>query len=335
VQYHKEIFAAMYEDAAGFVDPSKLVYPFDIEYAMERLHKSIYHNSMKTNAECAKDIEETIDASLHGNHHYNLDIAAIKVINQYGFERVNMVLAYNIQEKYWDGRFSNACKQWAKDVWVPRKSFRYTNMDTNPGLLDMFADKVIKLYREIDAERFALPGRAESGEFIGTSGGRLQGYEITHSIELHKQRGFAIGHSLEGASTYATWQFNVGDGEVRDFYLGSYYDELAEAKQSYIARILGHMYGIDIRAVGRDSGVPLIGHREEDTLSDKANGEAKRVSVMEQIRESRSASKLAAQSTQHTQHTKPKQTTHSEQKSSDQPVQVPTDKNKKRGGPEL
>ena len=365
VQYHKEIFMAMYEDAAQFVDPTKLVYPYNIEYAMERSQKFIYHNSMKLNAECAKAIEETIDASLHGNHHYNLDIAAMKVIHQYGFERVNMVLAHNIQEKSWDGRFSNASKQWAESVWMPKEAFKYTNMDTNPGLLDMFVNTVRKLYQEMDAERFALPGRAESGEFIGTSDGRLQGYEIVHSIEFDNQRGFAIGHNSEGVSTYATWQFTVEGGveggRVRDFYWGSYYDNLVDAQQSYVARIISHMSGADIREVRREVGVELvelIGHSENDTLSntsadlpnptspnptpnptnpepnvtkryaspdktcdggvlpaDKPNGKAKRASVLEQIRESRSAAKLAAQSTQ--------------------PDQVSTTKNKKKDEPEL
>ncbi len=42
-QYCREFFAAMYEDVGGLADPAKLVYPFALEKAVERVETSYYH----------------------------------------------------------------------------------------------------------------------------------------------------------------------------------------------------------------------------------------------------------------------------------------------------
>jgi hypothetical protein len=250
VQFCKELFAAMYKDAVKFVDPAKLVYPYDLEKAAERSDVRLYHKSADINSICAQTIEETINASRYETNFYNLDIAAMKAINEFGFERVNMVLANTIQTRPWEGRFTNDSKKWADGVWVPAEAFKYAEPPTNPGLLDMFVDKVRKLYDELDAERFGIPGRAvsqvEGREVVGS-------YKIVHSIEFDNQRGFAIGHSLEAVNPFVSWQFTIEDGGARDFYWGNYYNERTDAERNFIARIMVHLDGGEIKEVRRDA----------------------------------------------------------------------------------
>ena len=57
----------------------------------------------------------------------HLDEACVKeVLDQYGSERVTLVLAATVQEKVWDGRFSNANKRWALEREIPCEPDRWS-----------------------------------------------------------------------------------------------------------------------------------------------------------------------------------------------------------------
>jgi len=102
-QLCREIFAAMYEATAGNVVPAKLVYPYDFETANDRGETSFFHQNRSLNQECARSIDETISASCYKSNYYNLEVAAMSAINGHGFERVNAVLAHQIQKLEYDG----------------------------------------------------------------------------------------------------------------------------------------------------------------------------------------------------------------------------------------
>ncbi|MGI6176772.1 MAG: DUF3849 domain-containing protein [Christensenellales bacterium] len=232
-QFCRELFTAMTEASAGRADPDKIVYPYPHETAAERMEESYYHISSDRNAECAKCIDEIISKSCYERNHYNLGMAAMVAAHDYGFERVRAVLEYNIHLRASDGRFSRNNKEWASAFDLPDKAFRDTILNAHPILIDGFATHFRKLYQELEAERFALPGALEAGHVV-------HGYEITRSIWFDNQRGFTIGHNPNAPDPFVCWQFTAENGK-RDFYWGRYCGSEKAAENYYIARTLAHM----------------------------------------------------------------------------------------------
>ena len=70
---------------------------------------------------------------------------AKEVLDQYGAERVSVVLAATVQYKSWDGRFSSSNKDWAFSVHLPEgqsasgfdRRCDYI-VDSHPAVLDGF-----------------------------------------------------------------------------------------------------------------------------------------------------------------------------------------------------
>lgn len=232
-RFCNELFAAMHETTAQCANPSKLVYPYEFEKANDRMETSHYHKSRELGSECASAIDKAINDSCYKTNFYNLDLAAMKVIHDFGFTRVNEVLAHNLQKHEYDGRYSSSNKSWAKDFTLPENTYQYAYLKAHPILIEDFTKYVRKLYEEVSAERFVLPGKDEAGE-------KVQGYETQRSIQFDNDRGFALAHNPEAASPYVCWQFTAENGQ-REFYWGTYTDEFQSAAQNYTARVLVHM----------------------------------------------------------------------------------------------
>lgn len=83
----------------------KPLYLWSLEDAIRNNEKELWRESYKENCDCARTIERAItDAYNYGKS--CLDACAKPVIEQYGFDRVNWVLANTVQQKNEDGRFS-------------------------------------------------------------------------------------------------------------------------------------------------------------------------------------------------------------------------------------
>ena len=272
-QFCRELFTAMFEASADRTDPAKLVYPYPIEKAKERMETSYYHDSRKRNAECARAIDDAIHASCYKPNYYNLEVAAMKIIHDFGFTRVNLMLARQIQRADWDGRYSRANKEWAKGFTLEENAFNNTGLNAHPILIDDFVKYTRKLYADLGAEHFALPGRPESGEFI-------HGYEIIRAVTFDDQRGFAIGLNPEAVSQFVAWQFTVENG-ARDYYWGAYTDELQDAADNYLARVIVHLSDGDVKEVQR----PFVAVKAPEFEREE------KPSVLKQIREAKQAPK--------------------------------------------
>lgn len=227
----RQLFADAFTATAGIADPEKLVYPYDYSQADQRVNRTLYHESRRRNIDCARAMEAAISGSNYKLHHYNLDIAAMVVLQQYGFPRVNAVLAHCIRRQSWDGRYSDENKQWAGAFDLSERAFEQVHMDTHPILIDGFANHVRELHDELDAGRFALPGQPESGE-------EVERYAITRAVVFDDHRGFAIAkHPTAGC---VCWQFNEKDGK-RDYYWGHYCTDEKSAADNFTARIAAYM----------------------------------------------------------------------------------------------
>jgi hypothetical protein len=117
----------------------KKVYPHTLEYAAEHNEKALFAENRETNQRCMKAIESAISASCYRPDFYNLEAAAKLVLEVYGAERVNILLADTLNKSVSDGRYSRDNREWARSVPIPDDTDCYTN--AHPYLLNGFIDK--------------------------------------------------------------------------------------------------------------------------------------------------------------------------------------------------
>lgn len=123
----------------------KPLYLWSLEDAIRSNEKELWRESYKENCDCARKIERAItDAYNYGKS--CLDACAKPVIEQYGFDRVNWVLANTVQQKNEDGRFSQENKAWARQIYIPHDEVRWHFcVESHPGLTDIFINESRKL----------------------------------------------------------------------------------------------------------------------------------------------------------------------------------------------
>ena len=164
------------------------VYPYSAAYAREHGELDSYHASHKANVACKQAIETAIRE--HYRHNSLGKEGAQQVIDQFGLERVQYVLANTVRQKDWDGRISPDHKTWARSIPVYEDKNHWgddRNLDfivaSHPGLTDLFTTQVrreakeretqkdrkpsvLKKLREVSVEskKEAAPGRSQETE---------------------------------------------------------------------------------------------------------------------------------------------------------------------------
>ena len=122
-------------------------------YARENGELELFRLSHRANIACKNDIQDAISRHFDG---MRLDKETAKeVLDQYGAERVSIVLAATVQYKSWDGRFSSSNKDWAFSVSLPQglldggmdRRHAYA-VSSHPAILDGFIWQVRKEIRE-------------------------------------------------------------------------------------------------------------------------------------------------------------------------------------------
>lgn len=119
----------------------KPVYKWSQDYAQRANELNWWRESHKENCACANAIESAISDNYHDNH---LDTdAAQNVIAEYGYNRVQWVLANTIQYLKDDGRFSPVNKEWANGFYILNDDNRWHfSVESHPGLVNLFVDRV-------------------------------------------------------------------------------------------------------------------------------------------------------------------------------------------------
>lgn len=126
------------------------VYPYSATEAGKRNELHRWRDSFRMNIACKKAIEDAIRQSFDGMH---LKEDCVKgVIEQFGFKRTAWVLANTIQQKEWDGRFSPANKEWAKQVFIPPDDNHNSLfvVNSHPAVLDGFVNPYRREYQSMD-----------------------------------------------------------------------------------------------------------------------------------------------------------------------------------------
>ena len=125
----------------------------DSDYkAREEMKKAVYRKlpveAITPNEECKNSIETYIRNNFDG---MRLKTDSIRdLLNYYGEERMNYVLANTIRLDETDGRYSIANKEWAKEIVInnEERDRRRFHIASHPAILDGFATAIRKIEKE-------------------------------------------------------------------------------------------------------------------------------------------------------------------------------------------
>lgn len=125
----------------------KELYVWSLADAKRSGEVSLWHESHNENIACAEAIKQAINDNYSD---YRLHECAKGVIEQYGFDRVNWVLANTVQRSMSDGRYSEDNKAWARGTYIPLEDTRTDFLVTaHPGLTNLFLDQARREWQSL------------------------------------------------------------------------------------------------------------------------------------------------------------------------------------------
>ncbi len=164
----------------------KPLYRWSLETANHNDERDLWRESYKENCDCARAIEKIIADNYDGRRlGHNL---AEQIIERYGFDRVNWVLANTVQQKKEDGRFSCENKEWAKGIYIPRDDVRWHfTVESHPGLTDLFLDQARHAWQALEL--------FEAGHCISETDGEM---DYTNQVLALKPEGLKDAFKTPG-----------------------------------------------------------------------------------------------------------------------------------------
>ena len=211
------------------------LYRGSLEYARRNNEVSLWRASHRANIACKKAIEESIRQGFDGMH---LQEGCIQdVLEEYGFKRVNWVLANTVREKLWDGRFSRDNKEWACCQMIPPDPEHNCEfvVESHPAVLDGFLNEVRTAFRNLNLfgpEHCCPDSRAAldyTGKVLVLSPDSLketfwsQGNQLWYAHDGFGCHPHAIGRSIRctclGDGEETRWNRSDFTGILKDEYL--------------------------------------------------------------------------------------------------------------------
>lgn len=125
------------------------LYPYSAAEARRLQELDQWRKSHMVNIRCKEAIEKAISWDFDGMH--LKDGCVEGVIAEFGYKRVNFVLANTLKEKKYDGRFSATnCAWFGKTFVPPDRDYNSSFMvDSHPAVLDGFMVEFRKLYQKL------------------------------------------------------------------------------------------------------------------------------------------------------------------------------------------
>ena len=124
------------------------LYRYSLEDAVYYHEEAFWRESHKNNCDCARAIERSI-AEHYDGQRLGKDLAQ-PLIDQYGFNRVNWVLANTIQQQDSDDRISPESRRWAAAFPIPQEDHSQAFVvHAHPGLADLFLQDVRKAWQAL------------------------------------------------------------------------------------------------------------------------------------------------------------------------------------------
>ena len=184
-----------------------------------RLRETQRHeDSFRLNVSCARFIEQAIRGHFNEADESLKDGCAQSVLEQYGFKRVNFVLANSLKEMGCKHLISAETRQWGRKTFVPPdgKYNRYFVVDTAASLLESFIRQTREAYQalELFGSEHCVESRSGldyTGRVLVLSPDTLRESCWTPRDQLWlAEGGFGCSPTASGRAVYATC---LGDGE--------------------------------------------------------------------------------------------------------------------------
>ena len=130
------------------------LYKEDMMTAKENGEMADWRMSFKENCNCAKAIDKALNEN-YADNRLDTDKALDAVLAEYSAERVTHVLAAQVVNHDWDGRYHNDVKAWAKEQTKElstefMEDSRDYYLNAHPILIDGLATKVMQREKELE-----------------------------------------------------------------------------------------------------------------------------------------------------------------------------------------
>ncbi len=177
-----------------------------------------HEDSFRLNVDCARDIEEAIRDRFSEETGGLKEDCAQSILEQYGFKRVNFVLANSLKEMGCPYLINEDIRQWGQRTFVPPdgKYNRYYAVDTAASLLEAFAGQTRDAYQALGlfGPEHCVGDRTEqdfTGKVLVLSLDTLREscWDPRDQLWLG-EGGFGCSPHARGRAVYATC---LGDGE--------------------------------------------------------------------------------------------------------------------------
>ena len=187
------------------------LYPYSAEEARRRNETALWRASHNANMACKKAVEEAIRQGFDGLH---LNEGCLQsVLKEFGYKRLNWVLANTLREKY-----LRKNQAWASQTSIPGhiRNFEFV-VDSPPAGLDDFVASFRKAYRKLGlfgGEHCEPRSRSDlnyEGRVLVLSPDILKESCWTPKNQLwYAQGGFGCAPHSRGSAVFCTC---LGDGE--------------------------------------------------------------------------------------------------------------------------
>ena len=126
----------------------KPLYLWSSKEAHRNGEPELWTESFQENCRCARAIEDAIKVNFDGT---TLNTDCVRdVIEEFGFDRTNWVLANTVRQKKDDGRFSPDTKAWANRTYIPADDTnRQFAVEAHPAVTDGFITQARQLWQEL------------------------------------------------------------------------------------------------------------------------------------------------------------------------------------------
>lgn len=125
----------------------KEVYEWSLDEAKRMNERDLWRESYKENCDCARTMERAIRDHYKDNR---LGDCIRPLIDEYGFNRVNWVLANTVLQSHSDGRYSEDNKRWARSFHIPRDEHNWQfTVNSHPGLVNLLIGQARKAWQEL------------------------------------------------------------------------------------------------------------------------------------------------------------------------------------------
>lgn len=221
------------------------VYPYSRGEARRLNETGRYDDSFRLNVDCARAIEQTIREHFNDADELLSEGCAQSVLEQFGFKRVNFVLANSLQEL----QKSVSCRhmvsdetyQWGRKTFVPEDGEynHYYMVDTAAALLESFIGQAREAYQalELFGPEHCVGDRQEQdyhGKVLVMSPDSLREscWDPRNQLWLG-EGGFGCSPHARGQAVFATC---LGDGEQTRWNRSDFAGVLDEQYLPYWAR---------------------------------------------------------------------------------------------------